>query len=237
MTRLSLLPALLLAALPASAQTFTGTLTDTDPVREGGARYDAYTFTLREGQQATVRMTTTDAFDTYLIVKGPRGEEHANDDAGSTSTSQVSFVASAAGTWTIWASAYSDDGRGSYTVEVTPGKVARVETTQGRLDPTDTQMPKGEYYDLVERRIDSPSPFSVELVGYGFDSFLVLQSPSGTFYRNDDDIDSGSGGNGNIQRSAVRDVPPEPGVWKIYVTTLGMDTFGAYDLRVLTFPN
>ncbi len=229
MPRPSLRPALLGLgclglALPAAAQTFTGTLTD------------AHTVTLREGQQATVRMTG-EGFDTYLVVRGPGGQEYTNDDFDGTSVSQVTFVAPAAGTWTIWASAYSESGRGGYSVEVTPGKIARVETTQGRLDPSDEQMPKGEYVDRIERRMDGRTPFSVDLVAYGFDSFLVLRSPSGKFYRNDDDSEGGSGTVGNIQRSALRDVTPEAGVWTIYVTTLGMDAFGAYDLRLLTFPD
>ncbi|MCA0269560.1 MAG: hypothetical protein LCH53_10125 [Bacteroidetes bacterium] len=243
MKRLLLLPALLLAA-PVWGQTFTGELQDSDPTRDGGNRYDAYTFTLRDGQQAKVRMQS-DAFDTYLIVKGPDGAEFSNDDFEGTSVSQVEFVASKGGTWTVWASAFSDSGRGAYSVDVTPGKIAQIVTTEGRLDPRDQQFPKGEYYDLVEQRMGN-TPFSVELVSYGFDGFLVAQSPSGRYYRNDDDSmgggsmyreEGGSSSDGNIQRSALRDIQPEAGVWKIWVTTLGGDTYGAYDLRVLTFPD
>ena len=242
MKRFFLLPALLLLVLPAAAQSFTGELSDTDTAREGGNRYDAYTFTLRDGQQAKVRMTS-EAFDTYLVVKGPDGAEFTNDDFEGTSVSQVEFVASKGGTWTVWASAFSDSGRGAYSVEVTPGRIAQVATTEGRLDPRDAQFPKGEYFDLIEKRMDGTTPFSLELVSYGFDGYLVLQSPSGRYYRNDDDAMGGSssqaGGesNGNMQRSALRDVQPEAGVWKIWATTLGADTFGAYDLRILTFPN
>lgn len=242
MKRLLLLPALLLLAAPAFGQSFSGELQDGDTSREGGNRYDAYTFTLRDGQQAKVRMQS-DAFDTYLIVKGPDGAEYTNDDFEGTSVSQVEFVASKGGTWTVWASAFSDEGRGAYTVEVTPGKIAQIATTEGRLDPRDQQFPKGEFYDLVERRMGNTS-FSVELVSYGFDGFLVVQSPSGRYYRNDDDTMGGSGpvgdggsSDGNIQRSALRDLQPEAGVWKIWVTSLGADTYGAYDLRVLTFPD
>lgn len=230
-----LLPAALLVALPASAQTFSGTLADADPTRPGGARYDAHTFTLREGQQAKVRMTS-ETFDTYLIVKGPDGAEFTNDDFEGTSVSQVEFVATRGGTYTVWASAFSSEGRGDYTVEVTPGKVAQIATTEGRLDPRDQQFPKGEFYDLVERRMDGRTPFSVELHAYGFDGYLVVQAPSGRYYRNDDDEAAGGSTGGNMQRSALRDLAPEAGTWKIWVTTLGPETYGAYDLRVLTFP-
>lgn len=234
MTR-ALLPLVLLAAAPAAAQTFTGTLAPTDPTRDGGARYDSYTFQAREGQQVKVRMTS-DAFDTYLIVKGPTGQEFTNDDFEGTSVSQLEFVAGQGGAWTVWASSFNDTGAGDYAVEVTPGRIARIETVEGRLDPRDRQLPKGEFYDLVERPIAAGSPFTVELRAYGFDGYLVLESPSGKFYRNDDaegGMDDGQGG--TISRLA--DVAPESGAWKVYVTTATGDALGAYDLRFITFPN
>ncbi len=226
MTRLFALLTLLALALPAAAQPLAGTLEDADPSRDSGARYDASTVTLRENQRLVVRMTS-DAFDTYLVVKGPKGEEFMNDDFDGTRVSQVEFVAASAGTWTVWASAYSTEGRGAYTLEITPGAVARVETIEGRLDPRDPQLPKGEFFDLLERTFATGAPFTLELLSYGFDGFLVVQSPSGTFYRNDDD--------GDAHTSRLRDLHPEPGTWKIWVTTTGADAMGAYDLRIVRF--
>lgn len=231
MQRLPLLLALAALAVPAAlaqpVQNLSGTLAAGDPTREGGMRYDAHAITAREGQMVKVRMTS-DAFDTYLVVKGPNGEEHTNDDFEGTRVSQVEFVASTGGAWTVWASAFTGEAEGAYTVEVTPGAIATVELTEGRLDPRDKQLPKGEFYDLVERAFRSGVPFTVELKSYGFDGYLVLESPTGKMYRNDDD--------GDAATSRLRDVAPEPGTWKIYVTTTGADAMGAYDLRVITFP-
>ncbi|HYE59366.1 MAG TPA: PPC domain-containing protein [Rhodothermales bacterium] len=226
MSRLLSLLLLGLLAGPVLAQPVNGTLDDADPSRDNGARYDAHTVTLRENQRLTVRMTS-DAFDTYLVVRGPRGEEYTNDDFEGTRVSQVEIVAPSAGTWTIWASSYTSEGRGAYTLETTAGAVARVETIEGRLDPRDEQLPKGEYFDLIERPIRADGPFTIELLSYGFDGFLVVRSPSGRTYRNDDD--------GDAHTSRIRDLAPEPGTWKIWVTTAGADAMGAYDLRIVTF--
>lgn len=226
MKRFSLLLAGTLLTLGATAQPTTGSLDDADASRDNGARYDATTVTLRENQRLRVRMTS-DAFDTYLVVRGPKGEEFVNDDFEGTRVSQVELVAASAGTWTVWASAYTSEGRGAYTLETTSGAVARVETIEGRLDPRDQQLPKGEFFDLFERALRADAPFTVELFSYGFDGFLVVQAPSGRFYRNDDD--------GDTHTSRLRDLTPEPGTWKIWVTTTGADAMGAYDLRIVTF--
>ena len=61
--------ALLVAPL-ASAQIFSGTLDNNDPIRDNGTYFDEYAFQAQENQRITVRMTGID-FDTYLIVQPP----------------------------------------------------------------------------------------------------------------------------------------------------------------------
>ena len=222
-----LVSAFLLAAAPLAAQTYTGTLGPGSRQRPENAPYDAYDVTLAQGQKVSVRLNS-DAFDTYLIVSGPGSERYENDDYdGSTGASFVEFVAPVAGTYAIWASAYDASGEGVYTLVVTPGAVAQVETVEGRLDPNDATLPKGERADTIERPVGATEPFDLELVSYGFDGYLAVQSPSGVWYRNDDA--------GDTTRSRVTNLTPESGTWRIVVTSAGPDEFGAYDLRILTY--
>ncbi len=224
-----LLLALLLCAPPiASAQTqhLSGTLSDGDPVREYGGPYDAFAVDLQAGQQVTIRMES-DAFDTYLVLRGPGGSEESNDDFEGTQVSQITSVVAKAGTYTVWASAFAENGRGDYTLMIKPGNIAQIETIEGRLDPRDEQLPKGEYADRIERAIAASSPFTVEMESYGFDGFLVVRAPDGQTWRNDDA--------GSATWSRVADLPPMAGTWTVWATSLGAGEVGAYDLRILTF--
>ena len=190
------LPLLALVAAPiASAQTFHGTLDNNDLIREGGAYYDEFRFQASENELVKVRMTGID-FDTYLLVVPPSGSEpYANDDFEGVSVSQVEFIARESGTYTIQASAYTSGLTGVYDVVVTLGPMANVETIEGRLVPSDEQAIKGEYYDEHSIQGGRDGEVSFELLPYGFDGFLVVRSPSGQTFRNDD-ASGMSGSNG-----------------------------------------
>lgn len=226
--RLLFFALLLGLALPAAAQTYSGSLDSGDATRDFGEPYDPYTFEAQEGQQVTVRMEGTDGLDTYLVVRAPSGTEWTNDDFAGVNVSQVDLVAGEAGTWTVWASGYSSEARGSYTLDITLGGIAEVTTIAGRLDPTDPQTIKGEHFDTFT--IDAPESgtFTVELLCYGFDGFLRVTAPSGQSWRNDDA--------GATTISRVENLQGAPGTWTVDVTTVGAGAVGAYDLRVLVFP-
>lgn len=220
--------ALLLVAQPAAAQTYTGSLDDGDTTRDFGELYDAYSFDAQQGQQVTVRLEGTGGLDTYLVVRSPSGAEWTNDDFAGANVSQVDVVAGEAGTWTVWASGFNAEARGPYNLEITLGGIAEVTTVQGRLDPSDAQAIKGEFYDTLT--IDAPTAgaFTVELLSYGFDGYLRVTSPNGQSWRNDDA--------GSTTVSRVENLVGAPGEWTVDVTTVGADEVGAYDLRVLVFP-
>lgn len=221
------LGALLLVAT-AGAQTHTGSLEDGDQTLEGSGEYmDAYTFEAQEGQLITVTMTS-DAFDTYLIVQSPGGERTMNDDAGGSDRSQVDMVASEGGTWTVVATSFSSGEVGPYEVVIETGKIADVEITEGRLDERDTVSPKGEYYDVHEITMAPGTEFYIELASLGFDGYLSVVTPSGMWHRNDDA--------GSTELSRVGPLTGEAGEFTVYATSAGSEAVGAYDLRVLTFP-
>lgn len=203
---------------------FEGTLGQGDAVREGDKYYDAYTFSAGEGEEVTVRMTTG-AFDAYLIVRGPNGQEWSNDDFGSTQVSQVTFTAKA-GQFTIWASSFSSDSEGDYQVYVTTRKRTVLSTVAGRLDRQDAQQIKGEYFDTLTIRPPSAGSFYIELTPLGFTGYLRATSPSGVKTTAQTQYDSGE----IIRIGPFR---AERGDWTVDITTMSPEEVGAYDLMVV----
>ena len=81
--------------------------------------HDEWTFTAAAGDYVTISMVSDD-FDTYLELYGPDGQLlTANDDAGSTSRSEIAdFSLPATGEYEILARAYWGDAGGGYTLEL-----------------------------------------------------------------------------------------------------------------------
>lgn len=217
--------ALVLLAGGASAQTFNGTLGPTDPVRESGQSYDTYKFQVAAHQIVVVTMTSED-FDTYLIVRSPTGVTTENDDASN--GSKVTLITGEGGEWTIDATSYGEGMTGNYVVNVALGPVGESTTIEGRLDHRDAQSIKGEYYDAVRVQLPPGGEYYVELASLGFDGYLALQAPNGSYTRNDDA--------GSTELSRVGPIAGESGDWTAFVTSVSGDEVGAYDLRVIRFP-
>ncbi|MFT5515425.1 MAG: hypothetical protein ACI80V_001550 [Rhodothermales bacterium] len=229
MKPLAILLPLLLLALPVAAQSITGSLGAADPTRGSGELYDVHTFQLDGPQQVTVRMESAN-FDTFLIVRSPSGIESTNDDFESQSVSQLEIWATESGEWTVWASQYSSEGMGAYSLSIQRGASAEVSVIQGRLDYADQVALKGEYFDTHSWDVPPASSVIVELLSLGFDGYLVVTSPTGEITRNDDS-DSGS--------TSLSRVGPLSGggKWRVDVTSNSPAEMGAYDLRLITIPS
>lgn len=206
---------------------FVGVLEETDP-RHNGKPYDAFSFEAEAGNEVTVTMTSNQ-FDTYLIVRSPSGQEWTNDDFGSTNTSQVSFTASMGGSYTIWATAFGESGRGDYEVRVSARSMTTVSIVSGRLDYEDDQLIKGEFYDSFAIEAPSQGEFYVELMPLGFTGFLRVTSPSGARQSTDP-----YGYYGEQRSIRLGPFQGERGTWTVDVTTAAPDQVGAYDIRVIT---
>ena len=85
--------------------------------------YDVYTFKAGEGYTMTVTMNST-AFDTFLHLNGPNGENWQYDDVapGNTATSQIVQVAPSAGEYQVWANSLNAGQTGAYTVTIVTTK-------------------------------------------------------------------------------------------------------------------
>lgn len=213
-----------LLVAPVFGQTTNGVLGSGDGQRGEGVYYDAVTVPVDVPSELTIRMESSD-FDTYLIVRSPSGQEIVNDDFESQSVSQVNVIATETGPWIVWASSYGSGMQGAYTLTVTRGNELEVETLQGRLDYRDTVALKGEYFDTITRELPGNGTFIFELVSLGFDGYLVVTSPSGEVWRNDDA--------GSTTVSRVGPVTGPAGTWKIQPTSMMAGEQGAYDLNVV----
>ncbi|NVK05167.1 MAG: hypothetical protein HWD92_10100 [Flavobacteriia bacterium] len=212
------------ALLTAQTEEIEGTLSAGDLSREGQEYYDVHTVELDGARMMKVTLSS-DEIDTYLIIKTPYGTEEYNDDWEG-SDSYIEFLAEEEGTYIIWASSYDAESEGAYTLSIDMDQEVSVERIEGRLVPRDEQLPKGEYVDTYKRTIEAGSPFSVRMKSYGFDGFLVVVSPSGETFRNDDY-------DGDISISMLTGLSPESGEWTIHCTTLDIEEVGAYDLEII----
>lgn len=209
----------------AFGQEIKGALSSEDLKREDAYFYDIHTVKVTEPRILKVTLTS-DEFDTYLVVKTPQGTEMSNDDHEG-SNSYLEVFAETPGTYTIWASTYNEGTEGEYILDIDKTGAINIERTEGRIDPRDEQLPKGEYVDTYNRTIEVDKPFNVRLMCYGFDGFLVVTSPSGQIWRNDD-------ANEDVAISLITDLTPEKGTWKIQVTTVDEGEVGAYDLEIIS---
>lgn len=159
-------------------------------------------------------------------LRSPSGQEIINDDFESQSVSQVDAIATETGAWTIWASSYGSGMEGTYTLEVTRGRELEIETIEGRLDYRDSVALKGEHFDTITRELPGGGSYIFELISLGFDGYLVVTSPTGEVWRNDD--------SGSTNVSRVGPVSGTAGTWTIQATSLMAGEQGAYDLNVVS---
>ena len=219
------LAALTFCGLTTQAQEIQGQLTSDDLLRDNEYHYDIHNVKVSSPSMLQVALNSDD-FDAYLIVKTPDGLELTNDDHEG-NNSYIEVIAEKPGTYEIWASTYGEGSVGNYSLVVDKSTGLNIDRTEGRLDPRDTQLPKGEYIDVYKRTFSGNQNFTVRLVCYGFDGFLVVTSPSGQVYRNDDAED--------VSVSRISDLVPMPGEWTIQITSAAVEEVGAYDLELITF--
>ena len=144
---LALLTVALSACGSASASggptTEAGTLELGDMTLPSGEYYDAFLVGADEGQWLTVEVTS-EAFDPYLIVRSPGGEQSEIDDSesGNTTTTRSVLRVSEAGDWDVIVTSYAPGESGAYSVtyEVTDeqpaGPIPTEEATPAGADST-----------------------------------------------------------------------------------------------------
>lgn len=106
---------------PGDGRVERGTLAQGDETLTSGEFYDTYPFEGRAGERVTIDLTSS-AFDPYLILWKPDGEQEDNDDfEGSTSHSRITMALPADGTYRIGATSYATGVSGAYELTIQQG--------------------------------------------------------------------------------------------------------------------
>jgi hypothetical protein len=102
----------------------TGTLSPQDEAA-GDKFVDRYRFSGRRGQRVSLALSSTD-FDTYLVLRGPDGDEILNDDTmpgGRASTdSRIETALAEDGEYVVLVSSYRDRATGKYRLALVPSQ-------------------------------------------------------------------------------------------------------------------
>ena len=106
-----------------------------------------------------------------------------------------------------------------------PPSSHRAERYDGALDADDDRYPAGEFFDTYPVDAIAGEVLTVDLRSESFDTYLVVETPSGTFLTDDDHED-------DRHRSRLEVAAPETGRWMVRVTSFGPGRTGPYTLRL-----
>jgi len=217
-----------------------GTLDSSDETLTTGEYVDTYEFAGTPGQSVAIDLRSS-AFDTYLILRDPAGEQIENDDADDdVGHSYIETDLAEAGTYEVLVTSYETGERGAYQLKVspatarTPGAPSGRDLTtltvgnpaNGNLDAGDpTFETGGEYHDLYVFDGAEGDTVRVELSSADFDTYLGLVTPSGEEIANDDF-------EGATDRSIIDLTLPETGRYRVQATSYSAAETGRYRLAL-----
>lgn len=205
-----------------------GTLASDDDELEGFGYVDSYTFEGVAGQTAVIDLQSAD-FDTYLVIETPGGGQFSNDDyEGSYSRSLLSLELAESGTYTVHVTSFDSAATGSYTLEMldaVPAGGGEDQVYSGTLAAGDTTYQDGEYFDTYTFSGSPGQTVTIELDSSEFDTYLVLDTPSGENQANDDAEDGSTHSQLVVQLSEV-------GTYSVHATSYGAAETGDYELRI-----
>lgn len=197
---------------------------------ETGEYLDSYFFEGSANQTTNFELRSTE-FDTYLVIIAPNGEEFENDDyEGDTRRSLLSLDLSISGTYEVMVTSYESAETGSYTLEINTedereGEISLDEI--GRLETGDEVRASGEFVDSFELVALAGQYLTITLESDDFDTYLIVQSPSGEFFEDDDSLGLGTNSLLEIEAS-------EFGTFEIQVTSYFGEEGGEYALQVVS---
>lgn len=223
------------AASPASRRE-SGELAAGDETLESGEFFDVYEFEGRPGQQARIRLNSSE-FDPYLILINPLGEAEENDDfEGQTTVSQIDAELSELGTYRVAVTSYKKGETGRYELLIEFSEASRdVEQRRdlvqlessgersGRLEAGDLSN-EGRLFDQYAFSGTAGQRVVIGMSSTDFDPVLVLTLPDGTTLEFDDTQNS---------RDALLELELlEAGRYRLAATSYGANAGGDYKLNV-----
>lgn len=174
------------------------------------------------GQRASITLTSDD-FDTVVRLLGPSGLVAENDDSGDGTNSQIEIALPETGTYQVEVDSFGggEDGRYELSIDIgAPFDIAE----QGALSRDDDTLESGEFCDTYTFEANAGDFLEAYVTSSEFDTYLILESPSGQQWDNDD---FGSGTDSGMIR-----VLDEAGIYQVTVTTFTTGETGAYSLSV-----
>jgi len=190
-----------------------------------GRYFDTHTLELRSGVRVVAVLASSD-FDTYLYIESPGGVERRNDDYGEDGTnSRIEFVSAENGEWKFKVTSSEDNTEGNYKLTITKEYLGKVTAYSGVLDRDDPIAMKGEYYDSYSFRAIANQRIVITMESDDFDSYLVIQPPSGYPRMNDDYQDE--------SQSLIDFITEAGGEYRVYATSTFAAAKGAYELSIL----
>ena len=195
-----------------------------------GVRLDA-----EAGRDANIRLES-ETLDTYLILEAPDGAIVAeDDDGGGGLNSRIRTQLPQTGTYTIWATTFSGNGTGPYTLTVSEADLPEQrdlesitfgETRGGYIDNGDGSDPAdGDLAEGVSLDAEAGTTAVISMESETLDTYLILEAPDGSIVGEDDD-----GGNGFNSR--LRAQLPQTGTYTIWAGTFSGGDTGPYTLTV-----
>ena len=218
----------------------SGRLESGDETLQSGEFVDHYEFEGAPGQHVAIDLRSS-AFDTYLILKDPAGEQTENDDAddGGVGHSRIDADLTETGTYRVLVTSYETGESGAYSLTIDPSQERRPQMTRdvrtltvgapirGELDSGDSTFQAGEYHDTYVFDGSEGDTIRVELSSADFDTYLGLVTPSGEEIANDDY-------EGAADRSVIELTLPETGRYRVQATSYAAAETGSYRLALTT---
>jgi hypothetical protein len=220
-----------------------GRLEAGDATLTSGEFYDSFDFEAAPGQHVSIDLRSS-AFDTYLILQDPAGEQTENDDAedgGGVGHSSIETDLTEAGTYRVLVTSYESGESGAYVLTIDPSAAPppRSPTTRdvmtltvgssisGELEGDDTAFEAGEYHDTYVFDGVEGETVRLELTSGDFDTYLGLVTPAGEEIANDDF-------EGDTDRSVIEFTLPESGRYRVQATSYAAAETGRYRLALTT---
>jgi hypothetical protein len=208
-------------------ETYGGVLDDSDPISIKDEYYDSYTLRLEARQRIVIAMDSTD-FDSFLVLKPPRGRAIRNDDYGDQIDSRIDTITDQAGTYQIYATSNEGGEQGSYAIRILSGGRANIDRRQGSLSGSDSESEDGGYYDEHTLQLEAGDHVIVEMVSDDFDTLLEARGPA-DYYEVNDDF------GGSIAISRLEIFVPETGAYTFTTASYGSGSSGDYSLTIYLF--
>jgi hypothetical protein len=240
-------PSAVVAATSGAERVERGELAQGDPQLRSGELFDEHTLTLAVGDAVHLEARSS-AFDTYLVVRAPSGEQQDNDDqAPGNLNAGLDFVAREAGAYRVLVTSYRPGEMGPYELVTRGGAPGPADpaapapgaappapeaptpaasggqSQRGELAQGDRQLQGGELADSFPMTFTPGQPVSIRLESSAFDTYLIVRSPSGR-QEDNDDLQPGNLNSG-------LDIPAaEAGQYTVIVTSYRAGETGPYTL-------